>query len=292
MSGIEISIKAGATVDDSAVNASGSQQHIISDQERTSYGIGDAALKKAIAKSFGKAPKDAFLHSPTPWKDLYKTYGWSQVQTTLIAQSATITGITSEPVIVATRTLVNHSKKTGEFKTEISDSVTNTASNTWSNSDSVTVGQKVTYNVGFLGTGGGGETSFSYSHTWGESKTESKDVTVGSTQGVSVSLDPGESVEVRLTASRGVMKVRITYLARLAGSCAVNYDPSYKGHHFYALGIGGIMQKSGLSTTKQIVEDIEIGYFSSAKVELLDSNGVLIQSFDAHDEAAPSAQTP
>jgi hypothetical protein len=288
MAGISISIKAGTTAADSWVNASGSQQHIISDEERNSYGIGDAALTTAVAKYFGKAPNDAYLHSPTPWNDLYKTYNWPQVQTTLVVQSAKITGITSEPVIVATKTLANNSKVPATFNAGISDSVTNPASSTWSNSNSVTVGQKVTYDVSFLGSGGGGETSFSYSHTWGESKTETTSVTVGSQQGVSVPLDPGQSVDVQLTASRGVMKVRITYLASLSGSCAVNYNPTFKDHHFFSLGVGGIMQTSGLATTKQIVEDIEIGYFSNAKVELLSSDGALMQSLDASDEAGPS----
>lgn len=288
MAGVEISIRAGRSVEESSVSASGSEQHIISDHERSTFGIENAALKAAVAKYFGKPPNDAFLHSPTPWKDLYKTYSWPQVQTILNIQSATITGITSEPVIVATKTLKNSSSKKGTFSAGISDQVTNTASSTWSNSNTVEIGQKFTYKVEFLGAGGGGETSISYSHTWGESKTETKSVTVGSTQGVSVELDPGESVQVQLTASRGVMKVRVVYLASLTGSTAVNYNPTFKGHHFFSLSLPGVMQTSGLAATKQIVEDIEIGYFSNAKVEMLNTEGALLQSFSASDEVGVS----
>jgi len=100
--GIDISIKAGSDAATSSVSASGSEQHIITDKERTTFGIQDEGLKDAVDKYFGKRPNDAYLHSPTPWDDLYKTYGWPEVQTVLVVQSATIREITSEPVIVAT----------------------------------------------------------------------------------------------------------------------------------------------------------------------------------------------
>ena len=148
------------------------------------------------------------------------------------------------------------------------------------------MGQKITYKVSFLGTGGGGETSMSYTHTWGESKTESLSITVGTTSGVSVVLKPGESVKAQLTASRGVMKVRIVYHAYLIGNTAVNYNPTFKGHHFWALDINGVMSAGGIANTKTITEDIEIGFYANSKVELLDSAGKALALFHATDRAA------
>ena len=115
----------------------------------------------------------------------------------------------------------------------------------------------------------------SYSHAWGQGGSESKNITVGSSSGVSVELEPGESIEAQLTASRGVMKVRITYRAQLSGSTAINYNPPFKGHHFWGLDIGGVMQSGGLSNSIQFTEDIEVGYFSNAKIELRDPQGKL-----------------
>ena len=137
-----------------------------------------------------------------------------------------------------------------------------------------------------MGTGGGGETSLSYSHAWGEGGSESKSVTVGSQTGVSVILDPGESVEAELTASRGVMKVRIVYKAYLIGVTAVNYNPTFKDHHFWALDIGGVMAAAGLPNTKQFTEDIEIGYYSNSKIELKDTRGVVRATFSSAAKAA------
>ncbi|MFL6353192.1 MAG: hypothetical protein ACJ74Z_15290 [Bryobacteraceae bacterium] len=71
------------------------------------------------------------------------------------------------------------------------------------------------------------------------------------------------------------MKVRITYRAQVDGSTAINYDPPFKGHHFWGLGIGGVMQSSGVSNSLQFTEDIEVGYFSNAKIDLRDPQGKL-----------------
>lgn len=287
--GIEISIRAGLDAATSSVNASGSVQHIITDKERTTFGIQDGDLKNAVGKYFGKNPNDAYLHSPTPWNDLYKTYGWEQVQTVLVVKSATITGITSEPVMIATRNFTNNSSKRATFDAAISDQVTNTTESNWSQTDTIEVGQKFTYNVSFLGAGGGGETSMSYSHAWGQGGSESQSITVGSQSGVHIDLDPGESVEAQLTASRGVMKVRIVFQAHLIGSTAINYNPTFKDHHFWALGINGVMQAGGLIATRDYTEDMEIGYYSNSKIVLKDAADKMVAAFSAADKPATAA---
>jgi len=266
--GISISIVAGQDKGASSVNASGSVQHVITNEERTSFKLGDKQLKDAVKKYFGKSPNDAYLHSPTPWGDLYKKYNWPQVQMVLVVQSAEILGITSEPVIVKTQDFTNNSSKKGTFNVAISESLNNTTSSNWSTGGTLTVGQKFSYGVKFLGAGAEGETSLSYSQSWGVGGQEAKSITVGSTSGVSVELDPGESVVAELSASRGVMKVRIRYNAYLIGNSAVNYNPTYKKHHFWSLGIGGVMSKGGVSNSIKSTEDIEIGYYSNSKIEL------------------------
>ena len=286
---ISVSIRAGSDRDSSYVQATGTEEHIITDTERTNFKITDGELKDLVNKYFGKRPNDAYLHSPTPWDDLYKRYNWSQTQVKLVVEKAEITDITSEPVIIANKTFENSSDKKGTFNASISDTVTNTISNTWSQSNTVSFSQKIKYEVGFLGTGGGGETSLSYSHTWGESKTESKSVSVGTNSGVTVELDPGQAVKAQLTASRGVMKVRITFKAYLTGCTAINYNPTYKGHHFWCLGITQVMSHSNVSTSRTIVEDMEIGFYSNSKVELLNTDGHMVAS--QHVDALYAAST-
>jgi len=268
--GIEISIHAGLTAGTSNASASGSECHVITDTEVGSFKITDGSLKDAVGKYFGKNPNDAYLHSDTPWNDLYKTYGWPQVQTMLVVQSATVTEITSQPVIIAQQTFKNTSSVKGTFNVGISQTVANTATSSWTQTNTLTVGQKFTYKISFLGTGAGGETSLTYAHSWGETTTESQSITVGTSSGVSVPLDPGQSVNAVLTASRGVMKVRVVYRAYLIGNTAINYNPTYKDHHFWSLDIGGVMAAGGISNSQTVTEDLEIGFYADSQVELRD----------------------
>jgi len=281
MAGITVQIVAGLTTSSSSVSASGSVQHIITDTEVNSFGVQDRNLKNAVGKYFGKNPNDAYLHSPTPWNDLYKTYGWPQVQTVLTVASATITGITSQPVIVAQQTFKNNSNKQGTFNVGISDTVTDTVESNWSTTNSIDVTQTVEYGISFLGTGGGGSTSMSYNRTWGQGGSNSQSVAVGTSQGVTVVLDPGESVLAQLTASRRVMKVRIVYQASLIGATAINYNPTFKNHHFWGLDLPSVMNAGQIKNSLQFTEDIEIGFYTNSEIELKDPSGKTVPALKA-----------
>ena len=216
MSEIVINVKAGDTFEESSVSAIGQLVHVIYDSERSSFGIGsDDDLKRAVNSYFGKKPNDAYLKSPTPWNDLYKSYGWPQVQTVLEPKRAEILEVDTKPTILNTNTLTNESDFTATFTSKISKDVTDSVSNTWSNSSKVSFQQTVEYKFKFLGIGAGGETSFGFEQEWGRSQTVTKESTVGMETGVSVELKPGESAIVELSASSGTMRVRITYEARL-----------------------------------------------------------------------------
>lgn len=288
--GIEIQINAGADVATSSVSAKGRLWHVVTAKEQKSFGLGDyEVLRNAVAKSFGAYPNDAFLHGPTnsDWPTLYEDYGWPEVNTVLWVESAVITGITTEPVTVANKTFTNNSTRKATFNASISDQVENTVESNWSETDSIEVAQKITYECSFLGDGGGGETSISYSHSWGTGGSESKTVTVGSTSEVSVELDPHESVEAVLTANRGVMKIRLVYHAVLSGAIALNYNPRYQGHHFYQTNVDTVMRTSGIPNSLTFTEDIEVGYYSSSKIELKDPQGNLKGVVPSAANAAP-----
>lgn len=68
------------------------------------------------------------------------------------------------------------------------------------------------------------------------------------------------------------MKVRVTYNAYLTGDVAANYNPTFKDHHFFALDIAEVMQAGGITNSQVITEDIEIGFYSNATVNLSDPN--------------------
>ncbi len=266
--GFVITIVAGQNVDSSSVTATGYFSEVITDADRKAFKIEDSELKTAIHGHFGKRPKDAYVKSPTPWGDLYKKYSWTQVHRVTRVHSAKILEITADPSVLAKKTLKNNSNITGTFNASISETVSNTTESNWSEEDSVSVSQSFSYDVSFLGAGGGGETSFEYTHTWGQGGSESQDISVGSEQGVSVTLDPGQEVVAQLNASRGKMKIQITYEVYLTGTTAVNYNPTYKGHHFWDLGISGVMRSGDIKNSILVTETIEVGYYSNGEVVL------------------------
>lgn len=275
--GLTVSIAAGEDLAHSLVSAYGSTTHVVTDLEAGSFKVDNANLKRAFGIHHagmygGKEPSEVELKGKQ-----HKSYKEPDVSTYLKVLKSEILGISSDPVIVAKKTFTNNSSKTATFDASISDQVANTTSNTWSNSNTIQVGQSISYGISFLGSGGGGETSFSYSHTWGQSKTESQMVTVGSSSGFSIVLDPGESVQAQLVASRGTMKVRVTYEANLYGRAYARYHWNiFKPDQVWISPIGGVMNSGGLPNSIIITEDIEVGYYSNATVEIHDTAGQLL----------------
>ena len=289
MSGLTVHVVAGNTVGASSVSVTGSVQHVITDQEVSSFGLTDAALKGAVGKYFGQNPDDAFLHSSTPWGDLYKTYNWPQVQTVLTVASATITGITSEPQIIAQQSFQNHSNVEGSFNVHVSTSVSTTTETNWTETSTISISDQITYTVGVPAEESLSEAvTMSYSQAFGQGGSQSTSTTVGADQAVTVELKPGESVNAELTASKGVMNIRIVYKAVLMGDVAINYSGTYKGHHFWGLNLPSVMAAAGISNSMTITEDIEVGFFTNSSVTLSNPQGQPVKSFAARSPSVPT----
>lgn len=268
---IEVQINASSNEADSSINLSGSNVDIISDQERNTFQLSDSNLKNAVRDYFGSRPDDAYVKSPTPWGDLYQTYGWSQVSRSLTPQRARILEITSQPTIVLTQVLKNNSSKTATFSAKIQQDVENTVSSTWEKGGSLSVDQEIKYGFDIKVFEVSGKTSFSYTSNWGQSVSKSESVTVGSESGVTITLEPNQSVTAELYATKGTMKIQVDYEATLSGSTAVNYAKTYKGHHFWALGINAVMSAGGLPRSVKSSEVISLGYYTDSRVVIRDS---------------------
>lgn len=267
---ISVAINGGGTRETSTVNVNVNESHVITDAEVAAWGLGDDALKNAVKASFGQRPDDAYLHSPTPWNDLYKTYSWPQVTTTLTVQSASVTSVDFQDTVVATRQFHNNSSVPATFTVGVTEQAAETAQTTWNNTQMVSVTQTIKYGISFLGTGGGGETAFHYEYAWAEGGSNSQTITLGTSTAATVTLQPGQSVEAELTAQRGTMTVDIVYLATLSGTTAINYGGTYKGHHFWGLDIGSVMAAAGIQNTRTFPTTVTVGYYSNASVLVRD----------------------
>lgn len=253
-------------LDSKTVTASGADVHVISDSEKEAFDITEGPLKDAVKAHFGKRPNDAYLHSSTPWGDLYKSYNWPQVTTTLKIISAQVLSTNSHPAIVSTITFDNtQGSDPYTYHAKVWEQVSNTEEHSWSSSDSFTVSQSVKYGTNF-----GGQTTASYTHAWGKSHTQSQTINVGLEAGVDVTVKPGEQRIVNLTASLGTMKVRVKYQASLSGDVATNYNPTYKDHHFWRMPVADVLRSAGRPSVKEITEDVEISFYSNATVQVID----------------------
>jgi hypothetical protein len=269
---IEVQVNAADNLADSAVRLGGNIVNIISDTERNTFKLSDNLLKNAVESYFGKRPDDAYLRSPTPWGDLYNTYGWQQVTRTLSPQRSTILSLESQPTIVMTQYFENNSSNPASFTAAIKQSVANTVTTTWENSQEFSIGETIKYAMNIEVFSVGGSTSFSFTGRYGESNSKSETVTVGSESGVKIELEPNQNVIAELYATRGTMKIQVEYEASLSGVAAVNYKKIYQGHHFWALPINEVMRAGGMTRTFKSTEIINMGYYTDSKVVIRDSN--------------------
>lgn len=250
----------------SAVDVAGADVAVVQDGDRAAFRLADAQLKDAVRAYHGATPTDAYLTSPTPWGDLYKKYGWSEVRRTLVPVSARVLDVSSTPTVVARREFLNTGPVDATFDAGISETVETTYESSWSTSSTLTVGQEITYSVDVEVAEVGGSTSVSWASTYGKEVRDSKTSSVGSSSSVSVKLAPGQGVLAELTATRGVMRVRVQYAASLDGSVACNYAATHKGHHFWRYDVNAVLAAGRLPRRVESTEEIRIGFYSNARV--------------------------
>ncbi|CAK1549368.1 unnamed protein product [Leptosia nina] len=265
--GVELS---GTFEKDLQLTFSGHETDVISDQEMHTFNLTDGNLKSGSESYFGRRPDDAFVRSPTPWGDLFKTFGWKQVSRTLAPKRGRILSKTSEPQIVMHQIFENNSTKSATFNVGISQSLQNTMRSSWSKSEGLSIGQEINYELDFGFIDIGGKTSLVFSSVYGKSSEKSQTVTVGTASHMDIMLQPGQSVLAELRATRGTLKVEMEYEASLSGDVAVNYNTPYKGHHFWALSVDTVMNRAGLGNDMVSRQIVEVGFYANSQIVVYD----------------------
>lgn len=267
-----IDVQISGKFDDNNMNIylSGSDAGVITDQERTTFQLTDSNLKNGVQAYFGKYPQDTFVRSPTPWGDLYESFGWSEVVRTLVPKTGRIVKISSEPMVLLQQIFENNSSKPAMFNVGISQAVATTVSSKWTKGGELSIEQEINYEFD-IEVAETGSRSLSYSSLWGETAEKSQTVTVGSSSAMELMLQPGQTVVAQLEATKGSMLVEISYEASLSGAVAVNYDDVYKGHHFWGLDVNAVMTHGNIKNMLMSKEVIEIDFYSNAKVVVNDS---------------------
>jgi len=239
--GIELSIIAGQCYSSSGVNAAGADRHPVSGTEIGLFGLDGEAFNEAVAACLGRAPDriqfDGLLHS---------THGWAPVTTTLRVQSASVTGVGSEPVSL----LIG----TGDAP------LTCTVVNRWSPVAGISPRELLRYHIQLPG----GE-ELDVQREWGGETIES--ASTGRPPGA-----PGDE----LLALRMDLGVRIVYDAYLTGDIGVHYRDAHQGHHSWGLEIGTVLAAGGLLNGRHFAENLNIRYHTSGRVVHADANGGVV----------------
>jgi hypothetical protein len=283
--GITLSINAAATVGESSLVATGYYQHPITSNELALFGL-NAHGGNYFASVFGggNAPDEMWYTQPanSRWGDLYSDYPDNlPVTATVSVASATIQDITSNPEIISSQTFSNESGKAGVFNCGVTMDVATSAETSWSRTVTYDVTQTVSYELSFLGAGAGGETSFSFSQQFGEGGTQSNSITLGQSSGLSVELEPGQSVVAELSVSQGTMTIEVVYQITLTGGVFGTFESPYTwpnspgngyGSHYIWMvyDVNDVLSSGSAPQVITVTETIAVGFFTNSVVTLTD----------------------
>lgn len=282
---MKVNITSSTDAAQCSASAFGSNVALISDAERNTFGLNDSQLKRAVERDFGRVPTNAFLRETTQWGGLYAPYGWREVTRTLRPVSARILSQNTSPTLIMTQDFVNNSSVPATFNAGISQSVENTVSTSWSTGGTLSVGGAVEIGVKIFGIGGTATASISYEQSWGVGGEKSTSVVLGAESGLEVTLAPGKAVTAELVATRGTMRTEVIYSGSLSGQCALNYNPRYNGHHFWALPITRVMANSNIGNAISSTQILDVGFYANASVILRDKNTKeIIRIFNCDDK--------
>ena len=286
MSGFTISIVAGKDKASSSVRVDGSVEHLITDEEIQRFGLSDGALKEAVTKYHNlegdRSPKGIYLRDPTPKHgELFKEHGWSQWQTrtAVVASSAEIVEIKlnklKEPYQLYTNETDCPSTHTFSLDCPTKNRVEVAWKKYYEGAFSVEA-EKVKYNIGSLGSWGGGEPSISYSSSWGQDDSKSEEVIIGTISPVSLTSPPRSNIYAEIFDIQTIMKVRVRYTASIKSGSGVvlYYKKGYQGHKIWRSPLQKVMAETRIGNPAVVVavQDIEIFWHTGDRTEIRDKN--------------------
>jgi hypothetical protein len=151
----------------------------------------------------------------------------------------------------------------------------NSATSTWTSSNSLEIKKDVDVSVKVAGAGLSSKTELAYTHSWGEGGSQKQLVSVGTDLGVEVVLQPQQYGRSDISLSAGTMQVEVTYEATLEGNAAIAFGESkvIKGfagrHFFFPISLERLYGGCGVGLEQQTLEfkeTIEVAFYSNGSV--------------------------
>ncbi|XP_037293764.1 spherulin-2A isoform X2 [Manduca sexta] len=241
---------------DLKIYVTGEDIALISEEEIKYFGLTDDCLKLGVKEYFGKEPNDVYLKSPTPWGDLYESLQWQPIYRILFPKNGKIINMAVKNVTIHQQTIENHTKQPFVYNVGIMKTVENTVKSTWQN-DGLTVIDDVSYDIDIDSAG---TTSFGYTSKWGHDSEQGQFITIGKSE-LEISLKPHQEITAKLQATKVILTFEVEYTSFLSGYLATIFADSHKGHKFWGLDIGAIMERSNLKNELQSKEEVEFTFY-------------------------------
>ena len=202
---------------------------------------GEGDLRERVQALHGGRGVDGFHLSdndqvPGNLCGTFAKYRWQPATVTHKARGTRILAVTANPVIVGDAEAENPSSLDDvEATYSISETVTNSVERIAQWEVSSTLTQEVNYEVGGDAVGGkvGGSTGLSFTAGYGESTGTTEAVEVGTQGAATVTLDSGQKILIKLSATRGQIEAQVDYLQSLSGGVFYHYGKKVDGHYLW-----------------------------------------------------------
>lgn len=266
---------------DNLINFKGKDSHLISEAEASAFGLMHGERVFDFAKDyFGKKPREYNYLFDDKWKNIYQYFNWDPIKTEVTVYEAKINEIESTPIIIAVKNFTNLSNKKATFNAGITTEVSNSVEANWTRTENIGIQQELNYGIQYSGSGLSGTTTFNFSHSWGKGGSQTQTITLGSSSGISVELEPKESVRAELIAHKSNIKIKLKYIASIDGMLAFKFYRFFSGYEYNATNVKNYLNSYQMPLMKFMDEEIDIHLFTNSSIVLKDLKGNMVQKYD------------
>lgn len=276
---INVNVECGRNASDIKVTDSGVDVKIVGYEELKQFQVSEDQLKQYMKELFGQTPTKVYLTGPSPHCNLYAVYPFNkcQLKRILRVKSAEVMEITSEPAIVHSQDFENTSSNKIKVNTGISQSLETSITTSWSQSTGTEDSREVECGLDIKFFSISGSRTYSYTSNFGQSIEKTEKVTVGFTNSMETELNPGQACAVVLTANRGYINIKVTYVAYLYGDVTMYFSNKLNGDNYLTTSVDNALESIGKVNEKKFVEIIKIGFYTNASLKVYDKvSGVLL----------------
>lgn len=278
---IILSLIAGLTADQTNLQVTGSESHVIhNSEEAREFRIDQNLYRTRFVQLYTGyyKPAGTYIRDYQPWNGynnkwhLYEKYGWQEVTVSIQNTKVTMLDRDVSTELIVEDILDNTTNRPQKMTPRASRSIENIFSIKWSQERSLATTLGIDFTLGFNKLGSNISANYSFTDTYSFGKEESKSTSVKySTESGGIFDVPANTcTKVSMYGKHAKIKAEIEYQASLSGSMAANYNFPFFGHYFWAYDIRAVLNSAGLPSTKTIKQVMTTSYVFNTYLKIAD----------------------